>query len=798
MASSYKGSVLESVLGFKIRYKENDSRSVSRGNVVPQIPPLALCAIALWCASAFFYVLLEHEPLDAIKTLYVLLAIISAFACIAFAICRNLFFCIILFLSLGCVVGTNGALAFHEKTEALPEDGEYVLVLRDDPKTYTRGSYASVACNLDGGRTINAKAFFNGHIDLLYNARLSAKCSISKSSDEYEHSNYLTDLHAQINIASYETLELPFLEGAIYEIRKRAIALLHEYGGKQGGLLQALLCGYRPTMIEDGIYEDYKKCGIAHIVAVSGAHLAIVTIAVGLMLKALRFPRLLYVAITLLFLFAYLLFAGAPISAMRSAIMCSLFLISGLAKRRNATLNSLSVCSILFILLDPASCVSVSLFLSAASTFGIAMFASLFSEWSLSYPKIVQNMFSAPLSMTAASNIATLPFSVSIFGMLPVVAPITNILVTPIFTLVCVIGVMALSASLTIPELSNVSIGFVSTCALPMNTISSFLASLPNACLEVSAETATMLALSAVVVFALYKFKPKISGKHLIVPLIAVLVFCGISLIRIPASTGDRIVMLDVGQGDAFIIESKGKTLLIDTGNDASKLRESLNYAGIFDIEAVSISHSDSDHCESLDEIRSICRNAKFLCANQMIECDCNKCHRLMMDAESLFGASEIYGVDVGSSFKIGNFDIKVIWPRSYKESGANPDSLCLLASLDENADGVIDWSALFTGDAESKEIESMISTERIGDIDILKVGHHGSKQSLSDTVIDVLKPEYALISVGKENTYGHPAKETIQILEKGSCKILRTDELGVVELSFSENGISVTSERRL
>lgn len=796
MAALYKGSPLEPILGFKNEPLEDEPNNNNRRNAVPAVPPLVLCAIALWCTSASVYVLLESESIENLKILYFVLIVVTVGISLVFAIRRNLAICIILFLALGCVLGTSGSLTFHEKSDTLPDNGVYELILKDDPKSYSRGSYATVLCSLKDGGTFKAKAFFNEYTDLLCNARISAKCDFSKASDEFAHSNYLSDLHAQVNISSYEILEMPLLESAIYEIRENAIGLLFEHGGEQAGLLQALICGYRPTLLDDGIYENYKKCGIAHIVAVSGAHLAIVTMAVGLLLKALRIPRFLYVSITLSFILAYLLFSGAPISAMRAAAMCSLFLISGLAKRRNATLNSLGVCSILFILLDPACCVSISLFLSAASTFGIAMFGNLFSEWSLSYPKAFQNMFSAPLSMTLASNVATLPFSVSMFGLFPVVAPIANILIAPIFTLVCAFGVAAVALSLIFPEFACMLMGITSICALPMNGISSYLASIPNACLNVSVETVPMLVVSAIAIFALYRFAPRVSGKHLVVPLIAIVAFCAISLIRIPVAAYDRIVMLDVGQGDAFVIESKGKTLLIDTGNNASKLQESLNYAGIYDIEAVSISHPDSDHCESLKDLRSVYKNARFFCASNMLTCDCKKCDMLLKDAESLFGTHGICGVDVGDSFRIGNFDIKVLWPQTYKEKGGNSDSLCLLASLDEDADGTIDWTALFTGDAEYEELESIIATEELVDVDVLKIGHHGSRQSLSDKIINVLKPEYALISVGEGNSYGHPNEETIRLLEKGKAEILRSDERGVVELRFSENGISVTSRR--
>lgn len=796
MPSLYDAGALESIMGFKAMHRNGAHGPESRIDTVPVIPPLAFSAIALWCASAASYVFMEDTDTDLLRALIGILDVAAIAACIVFLIRKKMVFCVVLFLVLGCVLGTSGALMFQVKAAQLPEDGEYEVVLRDDPKASSRGSYAAVTCNLNDGRRIEARAFFNERTSLLNDARIRAECVFSTSSDEYLHSNYMSNLHTQVNIASYEVIEMPPLEGTIYQARQNAISVIHDHGGDQAGLLQALLCGYRPTMTDDGLYESYKRCGIAHIVAVSGAHLAIVTMALGLFLKALRVPRLIYVGASLFFVFAYLIFAGMPISAIRAAVMCSLFLASGIAKRRNATLNSLGVCVMLFIALDPSAAVSISLFLSAASTFGIVMFAGLFSAWAAAMPRIVQDAFAAPLSMTAASNIATLPFSISVFGMLPLVAPLANILVAPVFTVACVLGTVALVISLFVPAISGTVIGVAALCASPMNAVAGHLASIPNSCLDVQAHVIPMLLLSALTVVVLCKFKPMIEARHIAIPLVALFAFLAVSSIKVPAPVGDRIVMLDVGQGDAFVIESEGATLLIDTGNEPDRLRKSLDDSRIYDIEAVSITHSDSDHCEAIGTIRDIYRGAKFLCARQMLECDCRKCPQLVRQAKALFGDGAIRGIDAGDTFSIGSFDIKALWPEAYKEDGGNADSLCLLASLDADDDGIAEWEALFTGDAESEELHKMIAEGAVGDIDILKVGHHGSKASLDDSVIKALKPEYALISAGEGNSYGHPTIDALQALEKGGAQVFRTDERGCVELRFSENGISVTSER--
>ena len=179
------------------------------------------------------------------------------------------------------------------------------------------------------------------------------------------------------------------------------------------------------------------------------------------------------------------------------------------------------------------------------------------------------------------------------------------------------------------------------------------------------------------------------------------------------------------------------------------------------------------------------------LVAHDAVTCGCESCESLIKSASSVVGSANIEPLAVGDTIACGDFSLKVIWPHGFSDEGGNADSLCLLASL---ATSGSTWTALFCGDAESDQLKEMIDEGALGDIDIYKVGHHGSKAALTESVVETIHPEISLVSVGKGNRYGHPAAQTLSLLDNVGSHVFRTDEMGDVSCEFSNDGIRVTA----
>ena len=219
-----------------------------------------------------------------------------------------------------------------------------------------------------------------------------------------------------------------------------------------------------------------------------------------------------------------------------------------------------------------------------------------------------------------------------------------------------------------------------------------------------------------------------------------------------------QIYMLDVGQGDSFLIISPdGKKLLVDTGKDDSAVKDLRSILSPFDttIDYVLITHPDSDHAGG---------------------------YKYIEDFYSV--TSKLENATDNSDFTLGCcVSIDFVWPQAgFKSTQTNENSAAFFIKYEA-------FSGFFDGDLPSTE-EDIVATEHPIDVSLLKVSHHGSSSSTDNFMLSVFKPEIALISVGKNNSYHHPTARTLANLKNVKALIYRTDELGTVHLT--SDGITV------
>ena len=246
--------------------------------------------------------------------------------------------------------------------------------------------------------------------------------------------------------------------------------------------------------------------------------------------------------------------------------------------------------------------------------------------------------------------------------------------------------------------------------------------------------------------------------------------------------------MLDVGQGDSFLIRSEGKTMLVDTGNQDRKLLDQLARCRIAHLDCVVITHADDDHCGSLDALQRAVDVDSIFLAEGLLNCDDEKCKQLMKQA--LATSAKVEGLRVHDSFNIGKFRASVLWPERIRDGGGNADSVVLYLTYDSDEDKVADMSALFLGDAEHEQLEEIIEDNALREIDILKVAHHGSRNAMDLDQAKLLNPRIALIGVGEGNRYGHPTDEILEMLRNIDCAVLRSDLDGGVSLEPKEGRV--------
>ena len=257
------------------------------------------------------------------------------------------------------------------------------------------------------------------------------------------------------------------------------------------------------------------------------------------------------------------------------------------------------------------------------------------------------------------------------------------------------------------------------------------------------------------------------------------------------ADVDSAVTMIDVGQGDCTLIQSGEAAVLIDCGEEDQLLLEGLARAGVTSLDAVYVSHPDSDHCGSLSALAGVVGVSHVYVHETLLGTEAVT--SLEEAAEWVTGGTGLEGVAVGDVAEIGDFTLETLGPEDAGE-GENEDSLVQVLAYDEDGDGSPEARGLFTGDAEEEQIALYL--DEVGDIDLFKVPHHGSSGGASDEELAVLTPVIAIIGVGADNTYGHPTSEMLEALSRCGATVFRTDTDGDITIAFDGTTLAVATQK--
>ena len=243
----------------------------------------------------------------------------------------------------------------------------------------------------------------------------------------------------------------------------------------------------------------------------------------------------------------------------------------------------------------------------------------------------------------------------------------------------------------------------------------------------------------------------------------------------------DFVKITDVGQADSILIYSNGCSALIDVGTEdsAADILEDLDSARIKRIDALIVTHLHTDHAGGLPELARLRKIDNLIIPELNDDAEAASLVKTAKQTVTANGGNAYTAVQ-GMNFKIGEFTVTVL---AYYEDteDENNKSVIVMAELD----GI---KFLFTGDAEAKAEQALIDEGLNIDCDVLKVGHHGSSSSSTKEFLNKTTPEYAAISVGKNNIYSHPSDSVVSALENCGAQVLRTDTDGDITF-YVENG---------
>ncbi|MBN2848101.1 MAG: DNA internalization-related competence protein ComEC/Rec2 [Coriobacteriia bacterium] len=577
----------------------------------------------------------------------------------------------------------------------------------------------------------------------------------------------------------------PGVSGALLAWRASMLDRMADVPGVGGDLLEGIVLGDRRRLIGTRAEEEFRVLGLSHLVAVSGSHLALACGAVALIGSALGLRRRPLVLATFAAGAAYAVVTGMPYSALRSLLMLGVAGSAQLLGRRADGLAALAVAVAAVLVIEPWSVFDVGLQLSALAVAGLLVFGSLATRWTTAGLPPYAYPVGATLALTGVAQAVTVPVVASTFGMVSVAAPLANAYAGPLVSLALWFGLLGTVVSSVMPAIGRVAVQASAAVLGATAWLSHLVAELPGAASAMNAGPALGAAVAAAGA-AVWIWWPLPRSVRSARRTIAVLVTLTLAFAVGPAPVRSaRLVVLDVGQGDAILVQDGGRTMLVDTGPDGTTLRRALARHGIRRIDVLVLTHAHDDHTGGVTGLSGTASIGWIGVPGVGPPCVAEGAPWLGPDVE-------VRTLSAGDSWRMGQMQVRGVWPPAepMTELGTNDTSVVLQVGRGE-------FDAVLTGDVEAEAQEGMASAGLLGDVEVLKVPHHGSVNGLTVTGLEGWDPEDALVSVGVGNSFGHPDPVVMRMLESAGAQVWRTDLRGDVEVEIRRHGYSVRSERR-
>jgi len=538
------------------------------------------------------------------------------------------------------------------------------------------------------------------------------------------------------------------------KLKNRVIKHVNSY--KDSTYLYAFILG-KTELISDEVLTSYRENGISHLFALSGLHVSIFSSILLFILKKLRFKEILNYVIIFIFLLLFSFITGFSPSILRATLLLFLLGINKVFYLNIRTLDILYLVFIILVIINPFIIYNLSFILSFTAAFFLIFSSDLLKG---------KNYFVSLFKVSLLSYFASLPLSIYYFGYTNLLGTILNLVFVPLVSFVVFPLTLLTFIISKFYSILNITTNLLESLSLLFNKFK-IIIYFPSINLIF-----VFIYLSILMLYI--KFKKKICLYLIIVLLI-------FFKIRPYMDDNTYIYYIDVGQGDSILVVTPhlNKTILIDTGGIVSfnenyksnivknKTIPFFRRIGINKVDYLFLTHGDYDHAGEANELLSnFCVKKVFINKGNInnIEKKINNKEVLML-----------------KNFVIDN--IKVNSLNNNVFNNENDDSTILLFNI-------YDYKFLFMGDASIKTEEYLLNNYILPNVDILKVGHHGSYTSTSTDFINVIKPKYSVISVGENNMYKHPNKSVLDILD--NTKLFRTDVDGTIEVKISKKGYKI------
>ena len=552
------------------------------------------------------------------------------------------------------------------------------------------------------------------------------------------------------------------------------------------GLIEGMVLGdYRLLGSRD--LRAFRLSGLIHLCAASGLNVAILAGFIMWIGNRLRFSRRTILLFQVPLLLSYALAVGLSVPIQRATIVALLAAAAYFLGKDFEFISAMGAAVFYLVLSDPGAAAGVSFQLCFASALGVVLLYRPLCELLGSDKSKIMGL----LAITFAAQLVVAPLLLFHFGEVSLLAPLANLLALPL-----VAPVMALSMLSSLLWIAGLPLAAQLMGAAGLFTriillVARTIATPSWSALHIYPFSPVWMAVfyPALAASFLGVKKWRKLGRAMLLLLIVTAVLCG-GILRgeaLGATKDSSITFIDVGQGDATLLRARGGAcILIDGGIEKNVLSKELRYRGLRYLDVVVLSHPEADHIGGMAGALDTCKVGLLIHPGT----------KTSGIAGKLLGQAEETGVQVrvmreGDRLKVGEVELQAIGPPVDIPEGAAMNEYSLVLRAEGPG-----FNLLLPGDIEEEGQGLLMRDPKEIRADILKVPHHGAFSETSEKFFSSIKPEIAVVCVGKDNPYGHPSGMTIGSLERCGSSVYRTDLCGDIVIHIVQGGYRVECER--
>jgi competence protein ComEC len=597
----------------------------------------------------------------------------------------------------------------------------------------------------------------------------------------YERWRRARGVHAELRAdeVSDTGLRRAGLAGVIDGARVRSEhALQTGVPAAQGALLRGMALG-DDAALPDDVREEFRASGLSHLVAASGQNVMLLA-ALGLaMATAIGLGLRARLAVVLALIALYVPLAGAGASIQRAGVMGAAGLVAVLAGRPADRWHAVLLAAAVTLGLNPRATEDVGWQLSFAAVVAILLLSRRIANGL--QRRGMPLAAAEAVALTLAATVGSAPLIALHFGQTSLISLPANVAAAPAVAPTMWLAMLACAAAQLSPALASPLASLAAVPAAYLTWVADVASRLPGG--QARAPVVVVALVCAAVAISVLVRRSRrglAAGAALAVALAAV---AGTrASARLAAPNGLRVTFLDIGQGDATLLQDQTTSVLVDTGPPEGPILARLRGAGVRRLDVLVLTHAQADHDGGAAAVLRTLPVRLVLDGRDGVR----EPFGARMAAEALRRHVRLIAGRAGQVLRVGRLVVRVLWPPAVPAAlkvGGDPNQRAIVAEVD--GDGV---RTLLTADAESDVLDGI----DLGEVDILKVSHHGSADDGLPGLLERLRPRLAGIEVGRHNSYGHPAASTLRALRSAGVPFVRTDLDGSVRVDPSGGALAI------